>query len=301
MALTLVEASKLSNDVLLQGVAEDLTNESEILRWLPWMAIVGNGLTYNREDTPPAAAFFDVGDNWAESTPTFAQATATLRIMGGDADIDNFLRTTRSNINDLEAEVLRLKVRAVANLFDDTVINGDEGLDPNSFDGLDQRVTGGQTVSMGTDGAVLDENSLDKLDEMIDKGRGPGFDLLIMSRRSRRSLNKVARDTGGSFLSTDRDDFGRWVQRYNDLPIAITDYISDSQTVGTSNDTSTIYGVQFGPGGVMGLHAGELPFQVENIGSLEVKDATRHRVKGYVSLANFTTFSIARLIGVRAA
>ena len=107
MALTLVEASKLSNDTLLAGVIETIAQESPVLQRLPFVEIVGNGLTYNRENAAPSADFYDVGDDWDESTPTFTQATAALRILGGDADIDNFLKSTRSNIQDLEAAVRR--------------------------------------------------------------------------------------------------------------------------------------------------------------------------------------------------
>jgi hypothetical protein len=106
MALTLVEASKLSNDMLLQGVVETIIKESSVLRQMPFIEIVGNGLTYNQEKTLPSVDFYDVGDTWAESTPTFEQITANLKIMGGDADVDNFLKTTRSNIQDLEAAVV---------------------------------------------------------------------------------------------------------------------------------------------------------------------------------------------------
>ena len=106
MALTLAEAAKLSNDVLLQGVIETIIKDSPVLQRLPFIEIVGNGLTYNREATAPSAGFFDVGDTWTESTPTFTQQTVTLKIMGGDADIDNFLIATRSNVQDLEASVV---------------------------------------------------------------------------------------------------------------------------------------------------------------------------------------------------
>ena len=106
MALTLAEAAKLSNDVLLTGVIETIVNESPILQILPFIEIVGNGLTYNQENTSPTASFFDVGDTWTESTPTFTQQTATLKILGGDADVDNFLKSTRSNLQDLEAAVV---------------------------------------------------------------------------------------------------------------------------------------------------------------------------------------------------
>ncbi len=51
MALTLAEASKLSNDMLMQGVVETIVKESPILQRLPFVEIVGNGLTYNQYRT----------------------------------------------------------------------------------------------------------------------------------------------------------------------------------------------------------------------------------------------------------
>ena len=51
MALTLEEASKLSNDMLLQGVVETIIKDSPTLQRLPFIEIVGNGLTYNQVAT----------------------------------------------------------------------------------------------------------------------------------------------------------------------------------------------------------------------------------------------------------
>jgi len=294
VALTLVEASKLSNDTLLAGVIETIAKESPVLQRLPFVEIVGTGLTYNRENVAPTAAFYHVADAWAESTPTFTQQTATLRILGGDADIDNFLKATRSNIQDLEAAVVQLKARAVRALFDDTFVNGDSGVDPKSFDGIDALTGGGQTVSMGTNGATL---SLDKLDELVDKVKGGKPDLLLMSRRTRRSLNALARSSG-TFLEADRDEFGEMEQFYDGIPIGLNDYIDDAQTVGTSSDCSTVYAMQFGEGGLSGLTApGGLT--VDRVGNLETKDASRIRVKWYAGLALFNAVKLARLTGVR--
>jgi hypothetical protein len=49
MALTLAEAAKLSNDMLMQGVVETIVKESPILQRLPFIEIVGNGLTYKQK------------------------------------------------------------------------------------------------------------------------------------------------------------------------------------------------------------------------------------------------------------
>lgn len=130
--------AKLSNDVLLTGVVETIIKDSPVLQRLPFVEIVGNGLTYNRENAAATAGFFDVGDTWTESTPTFTQINTSLKIMGGDADVDNFLIATRSNIQDLEAAVLQLKAKAVRQLFETTFVTGDVATNPKSFDGLDK-------------------------------------------------------------------------------------------------------------------------------------------------------------------
>jgi len=305
MALTLEEASKLSNDILLQGVGETIVKDSPIVQRLPFIEIVGNGLTYNQEKTLPTIDFYDVGDTWAESTPTFEQITATLKIMGGDADVDNFLKATRSNIQDLEAAVVELKAKALRRKFEETFIYGDATANPKQFDGLreliDTATASDQVIAMGATGATL---TLDKLDELIDAIKGGKPNMLLMSRRSRRKINALVR-AAGAMMDTDRDTWGNFIQLWDGIPIGVNDWILDTHTLVDSLETaitggtcSTIYAIQFGEGALCGLTSpGHL--QVEPIGSLEDKDATRTRIKWYVSLALFSSIKAAALIGVQ--
>ena len=295
MALTLAEAGKLANDVLVQGVIETVIKDSPVLQTLPFIEIVGNGLTYNRENRAPTVAFYDVGDTWAESTPTFSQLKATLAILGGDADVDNYLATTRSNVQDLEAAVIQLKARAIQHKFEDTFVNGSTDAAAESFDGIDILATGAQAIAMGANGAVL---TLEKLDELVDTVKGGKPDMLLMSRRTRRKLNALARASGSGVVVTDRNEFGNMVQYYDGVPIGVNDWISDAKTVGTSTACSTIFAYQAGEGGLVGLTSPG-GIQIERVGSLETKDATRTRVKWYVSLALFNTAKLAKLSGVR--
>ncbi len=46
MALTLIEAGKLTQDLLLRGVIETIVSESSILGYLPFMDITGNGVSF---------------------------------------------------------------------------------------------------------------------------------------------------------------------------------------------------------------------------------------------------------------
>ncbi len=305
MALLLEEAAKLSNDMLLQGVVETIVKDSPVLQRLPFVEIVGNGLTYNQEKTLPSIDFYDVGDEWTESTPTFEQITANLKIMGGDADVDNFLKSTRSNIQDLEAAVIELKAKALRDKFEEIFIYGDATDNPKQFDGLRKLINtesaSDQVIAMGATGATL---TLAKLDELIDAVKGGQPDMLLMSRRSRRKINALVRAAGG-MTETDRDRWGNFVQLWDGVPIGVNDWILDTHTVASSLETaitggtcSTIYAVQFGEGALCGLTSpGHL--QAEPVGPLENKDASRTRVKWYVSLALFSAVKAAALIGVK--
>ena len=88
------------------------------------------------------------------------------------------------------------------------------------------------------------------------------------------------------------------VQYYDGVPIGVNDWISDAKTVGTSSDCSTIFAYQAGEGGLVGLTSPG-GIQIERVGNLETKDATRTRVKWYVSMALFNTAKLAKLTGVR--
>lgn len=305
MALTLDEAAKLSNDMLLQGVVETIVKDSPVLKQLPFIEIVGNVLTYNQEKTLPTIDFYDVGDTWTESTPTFEQKTASLKIMGGDADVDNFLKSTRSNIQDLETAVVELKAKALKDKFEENFIYGDTSVNAKQFDGLrkliDTTAAGDQVIAMDGTGATL---TLAKLDELIDAVKGGKPDILLMSRRSRRKLNALVRAAGG-MIETDRDLWGNFVQLWDGIPIGVNDWILDShtltggvETATTGGDCSTIYAFQMGEGALCGL-TGPGHLTVEPIGSLETKDASRTRIKWYCSLALFSSIKSAALIGVQ--
>jgi HK97 family phage major capsid protein len=298
MAMTKVEAAKLTQDMMLRGVIETIVTESMILELLPFMDVTGTAVTRNRETTLPATNFFDVGDTWTEATPTFTQATAALKIMGGDADVDNFLQATYADPNDIEAEVIAARAKSVAYKFNETFMIGNTGTDPKSFDGLRTIIgTGARSITMGTNGAAL---TLDKMDELIDMVKPGRPDALMLSRRSRRKLSALRR-ASGNLLETDRTDFGRRALFYDGIPLIVEDNQPDNEVEGSSGAVcSSIYAVKFGQSeGVMGLQHDEIA--IDNLGELETKDATRHRIKWYASMAVFSEFGVARLRGINAA
>jgi len=311
MSITLSESAKLSNDVLLQGVIESVIKESPVLQLIPFIEIVGNGLTYNRETALAAATWQAPLGDWTTATaPTFDQLTATLCVLGRNADLDNFIKQTRSNIQDIEAAVIELAAKSVRMEFERAFIYGTTtaylgmSADANSINGLIKLILTGtassQVIAMAATGATL---TLAKLDELIDAVKGGKPDLLLMSRRSRRKINALARAAGCN-LEVGQGKLGEFVQLYNGIPIGINDYILDThvlvasvETAVTGGANSTIYAMQFGEGAVCGATNGGI--LIEPIGILEAKDAMRNRIKWYVGLVDFCVIKRAALIGVQ--
>ena len=295
MALTKTEAAKLTQDLMLRGVIETIIKESSALQLLPFMEITGTALAYNRETTMPTTAFYDPGDTWTEGTPTWTQVTAALKIMGGDADVDNFLQQTYADPNDLEATVIESRAKSIAHKFSDSFFNGAVAGDAKSFDGLVSLVDAGQVVTAGTNGAALTLDLVDQLLDLVKPGRP---DALFMAKRTRRKLSSLRR-ASGNLLETGLDAFGRHVTIYDGVPIFVDDFLPVNETQGTSGTVcSSIYAVKFGTAGLMGLENGGI--QVETVGELETKDATRHRIKWYCGLAQFSIYGLARLAGINA-
>ena len=305
MALTLAEAEKLSNDLLLQGVIETIIKDSPVLQRLPFIQIVGNGLTYTRESVLPTVDFYDVGDVWAESTPEFTKPTATLAILGGDADVDNYLKETRSNIQDLETAVVEQKAKAMRHEFEKEFLYGNSATNSKQFDGIikliDTATASDQVIAMAATGATL---TLAKIDQLIDAVKGGKPDLLLMSRRSRRKVQTLAR-AAGTNLQVGEGLLGQQVQLYNGIEVAITDWQADIHALTSSLESaytggacSTIYALSLGEGALCGISSPNM-LQVEPLGSLETKDASRTRLKWYVALVLFSTVKAAALIGCK--
>ena len=106
-------------------------------------------------------------------------------------------------------------------------------------------------------------------------------------------------------METDRDRWGNFIQFWDGIPIGVSDWILDTHVVTNSVETattggacSTIYALQMGEGALCGLTAPGF-ITVEPIGSLETKDASRNRIKWYVSLALFSSIKAGALIGVQ--
>jgi hypothetical protein len=315
MALTLAESAKLSTNMVYQGVVQTAYTHSQILRFLPFMPIAGNAYQYARENAASAADVYDPGDAISESTTVFTTTTTALKRIIGDAEIDEFAQVTRSDQMDQTAVQLALKVRAVAEKFEQLFISGDTGSNAKQFDGLRILCNSGSSNRIGcnNDAANGATPTLDDIDRLIDTVKGP-VDLLVMSQRSKRKLKALFRATGSSMET--HAEFGIPIDYYANIPIATTNFIGDALTKGSSSDCSEMYALSVAEGfGVVGLQNEKtmvllerpdsgailLPGpQVIQVGPMETKDAQKWRVRWYAAIAAYSSRGIACLDGVRA-
>ncbi|MFU8796504.1 MAG: phage major capsid protein [Dehalococcoidia bacterium] len=156
MSMTLIEASRLATDVLKKGLLESVVMDSPVLQQLPFIEVVGNALRYNREKFPPPGAWYAPQDAWAGATAQeFEPMEAIVGILGQDADVDQYLKSTRANVQDIEAIAIAQAAKGIRHGFEDMFINGDPTVTPNQPAGL-RSLIGGEAWQAATAYALGD-------------------------------------------------------------------------------------------------------------------------------------------------
>lgn len=314
MAMTLAELAPITPDPLVRGITEIFVQESPILDRLPLKQIAGNAFAYSSELTLPGVAFRSVNEAYTESTGTFNQATETLSILGGDADVDTYLVKTGGNLYDLRAVQSALKVKAASYAFQDTFFNGDVAVNPKAFDGLKKRLVGAQVISSGANGAAINtdanarNNFFDKLDELLSlvKGINGSNGAIYANNAVQAKIRSAGRQLGGTDMFKEALT-GKNVLTYNGIPVldpgdtaAGVRILAQTETQGTSNLASSVYAVKFGSdvgdAGVTGITNGGI--SVRDLGEIDAKPVYRTRIEFFCGMAVFGGKAAARLTGV---
>jgi len=300
--LTLHEASKLvDGDLKRQAIIEMFAGSTDLMAALPLMDIPGNSYSYAQEAKLPSVGFRGYNQGYDASIGVINPQSETLRIAGGELDVDTALVKTHGIGVRTRQEAMQVK--AIGAKITSAFINGDGG-DGVSFDGLRKRVTGYQLLAANEDapnanGAL----SLATLDEAIDRVDNPTH--IIMSKRMRNLLSQAAKDKDvGGDLQWSKDDFGRRIGFYNDLPILITEddeageKIIDFNEAGPAGGTASqsLYVVSFGDGKIVGLQNGIM--DVRDLGEIDAQPVYRTRVEWLVSMAVMHGKAVSRVWGI---
>ncbi len=275
--ITLAEAKVGMADKVDQKVVDTFRRSSLLLDKLVFDNAIspgtgGSTLTYGyiQLKTPSTAAVRQINSEYTAGEAKREEKTTKAVVMGGKFQIDRVLIGTAGAVDELAFQTEQ-KVKATANYFNNLVINGNKASSGtgvlNTFDGLDKLLTGTETeitsaVDVSTE-ALMNANYnalLDEVDGFLSTLDGKPS-MLLMNNKMLSKMRSAARRAG--YYSKSRDEFGRTVETYNDIPMYdMGKYYNGTNTVDIIPETAAstsaegktdIYAVTIGLDGFHGV------------------------------------------------
>ena len=275
--ITLQEAKVGMADKVDQKVVDTFRRSSLLLDKMVFDNAIspgtgGSTLTYGyiQLKTPSTAAVRQINSEYTAGEAKREEKTTKAVVMGGKFQIDRVLIGTAGAVDELAFQTEQ-KVKATANYFNNLVINGNKSNSGtgvlNTFDGLDKLLTGTETeitsaVDVSTE-ALMNSNYnalLDEVDGFLSALDGKPS-MLLMNNKMLSKMRSAARRAG--YYSKNRDEFGRTVETYNDIPMYdMGKYYNGTNTVDIIPETAAstsaegktdIYAVTIGLDGFHGV------------------------------------------------
>lgn len=275
--ITLAEAKVGMADKVDQKVVDTFRRSSLLLDKLVFDNAIspgtgGSTLTYGyiQLKTPSTAAVRQINSEYTAGEAKREEKTTKAVVMGGKFQIDRVLIGTAGAVDELAFQTEQ-KVKATANYFNNLVINGNKSNSGtgvlNTFDGLDKLLTGTETeitstVDVSTE-ALMNANYnalLDEVDGFLSALDGKPS-MLLMNNKMLAKMRSAARRAG--YYSKTRDEFGRQVEAYNDIPMYdmgkyyngtnTVDIIPETAATTSAEGKTDIYAVTIGLDGFHGV------------------------------------------------
>ena len=231
--ITLAEAKVGMADKVDQNVVDTFRRSSYLLDKLVFDNAIspgtgGSTLSYGyiQLKTPSTASVRTINSEYTPGEAKREEKTSKAIIMGGKFQIDRVLIGTAGAVDELAFQAEE-KIKATSNEFHNLVINGNSASTGsgvvNTFDGLDKILTGTETeitsaVDVSTS-AKMDAGYnalLDEVDAFLTK-LADKPSALLMNEDLLTKMRSAARRAG--YHKSERDEFGRVVEYYNDIPM----------------------------------------------------------------------------------
>ncbi len=272
MAITLEEAKVGMADKVDQQVIDEFRRSSLLLDMLVFDDSIspgtgGSTLSYGyvQLKSPSTAGVRSINSEYTPSEAKREKKTTNAVIMGGSFEVDRVLADTSGAVDELAFQASE-KIKATSNEFTNAAINGTsegsgEGYKVNTFDGLKKLLSGSDTevtseVDVSTS-ELTDKNYnalLDELDSFLSLLDGKPS-LLLMNNKMLTKVRSCARRAG--YYGRSRDEFGRTVETYNDIPMMecgkYWDGSKSEDVIPVSNGTTDIYAISIGLDGFHGV------------------------------------------------
>jgi hypothetical protein len=234
-AITLVEWMKTVTDPLRAGIIETLYMEEPIFQYIPFRTVPGLALPYTTESALPGVAFRNLNEAFVTTYGIVQRSVETLKPFGGDSDTDKVLVDAYGNTERSTRDAMFAKAMAVK--YVQTFLYGNSPAsragtaydDVKGFDGIQARVTSGQTLdaggTTGSDGSSV---------FAIRFGDGYCQGLTSPAGLSARDLGELK--SGGPFYRS-RIDMTAGMAIYNGASVA---WLSNIRTTAGTDTVSTV-------------------------------------------------------------
>lgn len=309
-SLTLAQAGNISQDELLAGIIQEFITTDNFAGILPYVSANGKALVYTRELTDPKTTVgnLDIAGTIVSSAPTATQITEPIGRIAGDAEVDNFIDTTMSTIQEIADSQIASKVRGVARKWSENMITGTGTFpQPSGINTLVDSSNMWVAASATTAGASL---SFALMDQLMDLVVVDAQEFLFLTNRTlRRKLKGLYRALNGAAIDNveigwvnpvTTETYSKLVMAYEGYPVLLNDNIAVESTYGMTGKHRVSF---IGMGEMVGL-TGIMPFdndpgfRIDDVGFSETKDASIYRVKMYTGQALYSTKALGQCVNL---
>ena len=313
--LSLANAALVTSSPQSEGIRQQIEEENPLMDFAQWAVVPQgtNSLRWFEETSQGTAAFRAVNGSYTANHAQLRPYSEPLAILGGEISIDVAIPALYGNdlpggIFDYQAMA---KARAAYRKWQETVFEGDVGVDPNSFDGFRVRATERgmefDATGSGTDRAEL---TLAMLDELLDAV--VGSKVIHANQFLRRKVNALMR-AAGQAREMVGGEFGRQFESYAGAPIVIDERRNDMSTIlgftedpgDGGDDAASIYVAHWGSTdedqavvAMVGASGGWDVVPLNGPAGTQDAPLTKGRLEVYVGLATIGNRPLARLKGV---
>ncbi len=319
LLLELAEAGKLT-DPLQSGLQTMIVQEEPLLDRLRFESLPEGKSSFDwlRESWIPSSSFRAVNSAWDADRGIVIPKQENLSILGGEVEIDRFIIGTQGSKlqgTTIKSMQFEMRMRSMEQKWLDTFLEGDSGVDPNAFDGLRPRVSGG-SADFDMSGSGSDDVAaltLEQLDEVMDFVVGlNGGKAFLLNQFLRRKINALIRAAGQAreMVST---TFGEQMDAYANVPMIVIQRRDDQSSIlafdedpgDGGDDAASLYCVNIGGAptsgnfsetfSIFGILGNGGAWEVVDFGEQEAVPRVLGRAELYVGLVTPHPRSFARI------
>lgn len=331
MPFTLAEHALAQREPLKKGVYLGIVRESVIADILPFRSVSTLSETGTRYDTVISPSFIPISGTIPERTAGGKQISWGVYELAVHIDIPIPLEKEGGLLEKPSTRQQKLAMLGAAYVFQQQFVNGDQGSDPNGFDGINKIVgnlAGAQSVGAteldirGAPSAADAHAMIDRLDLAIDQVDGHKPDFALCNREFGQRFRSVMRQQdwkgidedwikGGFPFGDIREKLATASSKpmflYQGIPFydagvqadMSTRVIGNTYSEGGSSNGTRVFFIKLSPENLEGLQYS--PPRMRRIGTLEDREVDRHRFIWDVGIAVWGHRSISKAQGIRVA